>query len=147
MIRYRETLAMDGGGREAWRSLLDFCCTCRWSVKVANALQSVVSNSHLPLLRTNQRMVFIRVKRVGFSIINVTDLKFLGGLKQRKLTEGEVLLYSWPPVLFAFIEWATVLLVWLNQNQSNRRSTYTVLPLWWVAPAKSKKDDYSHGVL
>jgi len=39
-------------------------------------------------------MVFIRVKRVGFSIINVTDLKFLGGLKQRKLTEGEVLLYS-----------------------------------------------------
>ena len=45
------------------------------------------------------------------------------------------------PICFAYVEWATILLVWSNPNLSNRRSVKQwYLPLlWWVFSAQALK--------
>ena len=41
--------------------------------------------------------------------------------------------FIWIQLLFAAVEWTSLLLVTSNQNQSNRRSTVQwYFPLWWV---------------
>ena len=60
---------------------------------------------------------------------------------------------SWPAGLlfllfgfscFAYVEWRTVLLVWSNQKQPNRRSAIQqYFPLWWVVSGVGNRRIYS----